>query len=112
MGQLVYDSGTTFTIDDRTLAHLQVVILDKLRRDESFALELRDDRHIQTLWVNRRCALAFHYSGNRQPALNHNWLELMSAEAGIGGVLRILPEPPAAEPNRSGSKKQPSRASA
>ena len=98
MGQFVYNSNSTFTIDDRTLAHLQVVILDKLRRNESFALDLHDDRHIQTLWITQRSALAFHYSGNRRPALNHDWLELMSAEAGLGGVLRVLPEPP--EPPR------------
>jgi hypothetical protein len=98
MGQFVYDSGTTITIDDRTLAHLQVVIFDKLRRNESFALDLHDDRHVRTMWISQRSPLAFHYSGNRRPALNHQWLELMSGEASLIGVLRVLPEPP--EPAR------------
>lgn len=98
MGQFVYDSDTILTIDDRTLAHLQVVILDKLRRNESFALDLHDDRHVRTVWISQRSALAFHYSGNRSPALNQRWLELMSGDAGLGGVLRVLPEPPATGP--------------
>lgn len=36
MGKLYYDSTLNTDIDDRTLAHLQVVIGAKLRRGESF----------------------------------------------------------------------------
>lgn len=45
MGSLFYDRTAFFEMDDRTLAHLRAVILDKLRRDESFALDLQNDTH-------------------------------------------------------------------
>ena len=39
MGKLIYNSSTReIEIDDRTLAHLRVAILNKLRRSESFAM--------------------------------------------------------------------------
>ena len=40
---LVYHSTTTLMIDDRVLAHLQVVIINKLRRRESFTFTWRDE---------------------------------------------------------------------
>jgi hypothetical protein len=80
------------------LAHLQVVIVNKLRRGESFALELHDDDHLETFWINERTPLEFRFSGNRRPTLNHAWLEALAAETGLTGVLRITHEPPQAEP--------------
>ena len=39
MGKLVYGASVTeIDIDDRTLAHLEIVIIAKLRRDEKFVL--------------------------------------------------------------------------
>ncbi len=44
MGTLIYGHGDlTVDFDDRTLAHLQVVIGTKLRRRESFLLSWSDD---------------------------------------------------------------------
>jgi hypothetical protein len=37
MGKLIYNVNTSTEIDDRALAHLQIVIIGKLRRQESFA---------------------------------------------------------------------------
>ena len=37
MGQLIYASTFEARFDDRVLAHLQIVIVAKLRRQESFA---------------------------------------------------------------------------
>ena len=36
VGMLVYNGRMTLPIDDRVLAHLQVVVINKLRRRESF----------------------------------------------------------------------------
>ncbi|WP_414171415.1 ATP-dependent DNA ligase [Clavibacter tessellarius] len=55
MGQLIYDATTRTTIDDRALAHLQIVMLGKLRRKESFAFSWKypaaegDGR--STVWI-------------------------------------------------------------
>jgi hypothetical protein len=43
MGRLTYDSHFSVDFDDRTLAHLQLVIVAKLRRNEAFFLSWRDD---------------------------------------------------------------------
>lgn len=93
MGSFVYDRCRAIEIDDRVLAHLQVVILDKLRRHESFAFDVYDSKHLVTFWVCQRTPLEFRYGGNRHAALNREWLELLADEAGMHGVLRVVPEP-------------------
>jgi hypothetical protein len=95
MGVLIYDRGDPIEIDDRALAHLQVVIIDKLRRGEHFALTLVDGRRVLTSWVSPRTPIEFIYRGNRRPSLNHAWLEDLACEAGLTGVLTLVPEPAA-----------------
>ena len=37
MGRFIYDTmANSVDIDDRTLAHLRIVVMNKLRRSESF----------------------------------------------------------------------------
>ena len=93
MGLLIYDQCDPIEMEDRTLAHLQVVIVDKLRRGEHFAMTLHDGRRTLTCWLSPRTPLQFIYHGNRQPTLNHAWLELLAGEAGVSGILTLLPEP-------------------
>jgi hypothetical protein len=93
MGHFVYDRDATVEMDDRTLAHLQVVIINKLRRQESFALTLRDDQRTLSVWVCPQTAMQFVYSGNRRPALNREWIEELAVTANSMGGLRLLPEP-------------------
>ncbi|RZS64483.1 hypothetical protein EV187_2870 [Agromyces ramosus] len=95
MGVLIYNRGDPIEIDDRALAHLQVVIIDKLRRGEHFALTLPDGHHVLTSWVSPRSAIEFIYRGNRRPSLNHAWLEDLAGEAGATGILTLVPEPAA-----------------
>jgi len=94
MGSLIYDKSAAVDVDDRRLAHLQIVILTKVRRSESFALEIDDGDRLGTFWISEHTPLEFRYVGNRQPIINHLWLEELAAEAGLHGVLRITPEPP------------------
>jgi hypothetical protein len=42
MGKLIYDTQVKTGIDDRALAHLQIVMLNKLRRRESFAFSWKN----------------------------------------------------------------------
>jgi hypothetical protein len=94
MGSLWYDNSKPFEIDDRALAHLQAVIIDKLRRDERFALRLSDGDRMVLLWVSPYTALQFVYVGNRRPALNRAWIEELAIDAGVTGVLSLIREPP------------------
>ena len=42
MGFLIYNNSRPVTVDDRVLAHLQIVIVDRLRRGEGFSLNRED----------------------------------------------------------------------
>ena len=93
MGHFVYEDSRAIDLDDRALAHLQIVIIDKLRRHEAFALNLRSDAGMVTMWLNNSSALQFIYDGNRQPHINWPWVELLAGEASFRGILELLPEP-------------------
>jgi len=93
MGTLIYNGGVTLAIDDRTLSHLQVVIIDKLRRRESFTLTWDDGATQTVCWVGQSIPLEFVYSGNRRPVLNRGWLELLALSANSNGGLMAVPEP-------------------
>jgi hypothetical protein len=97
MGKLIHESaGHGFEIDDRTLAHLRIVMMNKLRRGESFMFDIAtpDGSGHRTLWIQAAMPLAFYFYGSRQPHINRAWLEaLMDAANGPAG-LTIVPEPP------------------
>ena len=93
MGFLVYDQTRGIAVEDRVLAHLQIVIIDKLRRREHFGLNLRIENHLVTMWVTCSTPLQFVYEGNRRPPINYEWLELLAGEASLTGTLVLLPEP-------------------
>ena len=94
MGTLVYDDDRRAEIEDRTLAHLQVVIVNKLRRQESFPFTWSDERRIVTIWISPNTPLEFVYHGNRRPRLNRAWLEELALSASSTGGLVVVPEPP------------------
>ncbi len=93
MGQFLYDRGRAIDVDDRTLAHLQVVVVNKLRRQEHFAITLNDDDQTLSMWVGPQTPMQFVYSGNRRPLLNRLWLEQLADAANSTSGLVLLPEP-------------------
>ncbi|WP_194409520.1 ATP-dependent DNA ligase [Microbacterium cremeum] len=96
MGRFIYDaSSTSVDIDDRTLAHLRIVMMNKLRRSEPFMfdVEIGDGSGRRSFWIHPSVALQFHFFGSRQPRINRLWIEeLMLAASGPSG-LSIVPEP-------------------
>ena len=96
MGRFIYDSaGASVDIDDRTLAHLRIVIMNKLRRSESFMfdVEMGDGSGRRSFWMHSSVPMQFHFFGSRQPHINRAWVEaLMHAASGPNG-LTIVPEP-------------------
>jgi len=97
MGKLIY-GRREIEIDDRTLAHLKIVILTKLRRNESFAFNhVRDPEEgsgRSTLWMHPALPLEFLFYGSRSPDFNREWVEAMLHSANSPEGLRILPEHP------------------
>ena len=88
MGMLVYNGRMTLTIDDRVLAHLQVVVINKLRRRESFTFTIDDGAQEAVCWIGPSIPLEFVYSGNRRPLLNREWRpEQLMRRAHTGGPI-------------------------
>jgi len=102
MGSFIYDAtANAVEIEDRTLAHLRVVVMNKLRRSEPFMLELdmHDGSGHRSYWIHQGVPLQFRFFTNRPVSLNRFWIEaLMECASGPNG-LTIVPEPPAAQPS-------------
>lgn len=83
MGHLTYGTRE-IPVEDRLLAHLSVIITQKLRRRECFLLTVPSgDRrlHAESLWISANSDIGFAYAGNRVPSFNHEWLEQMMNES-------------------------------
>jgi hypothetical protein len=97
MGTFRYDVVSVVAFDDRVLAHLQIVIGNKLRRNESFYFSWStppgSGEGRTTIWLHPAIPLEYKYSGGRMPTINREWVELLSQCANRSGGLRILPEP-------------------
>ncbi len=96
MGRFIYGAnGSSVDIDDRALAHLRIVIMNKLRRSEPFMfdVELGEGSGRKSFWLHPSVPLQFHFFGGRHPRINRQWVEdLMLAASGPGGLM-ITPEP-------------------
>jgi hypothetical protein len=97
MGRLIYGpTGTQVDVEDRTLAHLKVVILTKLRRGEGFAFSWERGAGggggRDTMWLNPSIGLEFQFDGGREATLNKAWLDELMASANSSGGLHVLPE--------------------
>ena len=97
MGKFVYDGSVKVDFDDRTLAHLQLVIGTKLRRGEPFHFTWKDDSSLgegrTTVWLNPRSSLVYKYYGSRKPRLNKNWIDALVYTANSPAGLYLVPEP-------------------
>lgn len=106
MGTLAYgNAGLQIEFDDRVLAHLQVVVIIKLRRNEGFAFSWKDPADVgdgrSSIWIHPSIPLYFKFSSSKQPALNRAWLESLTVTANSAGGLRVIEEPaeaPAQQP--------------
>ncbi len=96
MGRFIYDTmANSVDIDDRTLAHLRIVVMNKLRRAEPFMfdVEIGDGSGRRSFWLHPSVPIQFHFFGSRNPRINRAWIEdLMQVASGPNG-LSITPEP-------------------
>jgi hypothetical protein len=91
MGSLTYD-GIVVQFDDRVLTHLQIVIVQKLRKNEPFLMSWRDADSVgdgrSSAWIHPAMPLYFKFSGSRVPAINRDWLgSLMASANGSQGLI-------------------------
>jgi hypothetical protein len=97
LGTLHYGaSRTSIRIDDRALAHLQVVITTKLRRNEGFMIQWDRPKESGSgrggFWIHPNCDLTYEFDGSREAALDHEELDRMMVAASANGGLRITAE--------------------
>lgn len=107
MGHLIYDRHTAeVQMEDRLLAHLQIVMIAKLRRQESFAFSWKDPAQSgdgrSTVWLHPMVSLRFKFSGSRPPSINPAWVATLTASANSGSGLHVLPEPTGGDPTDHG----------
>lgn len=91
MGILTYDEHP-YALEDRLLAHLQVVISLKLRRREGFFLSWgapADEGGRHSIWIDNGVSIRFQFDGSRPPSINRDWVEtlVLSANTNSGLVL-------------------------
>ncbi|WP_394194923.1 hypothetical protein [Microbacterium foliorum] len=87
MGYLTYGStAAPIEIDDDLLTHLRLVIVTKLRRNESFPLTLSiGDGAIETLWVHASIPLRF--AMDEEPSIDRSLVvSMMNAANSAGGL--------------------------
>ncbi|MFZ4894233.1 hypothetical protein ACL9RL_07270 [Plantibacter sp. Mn2098] len=97
MGTLNY-AGSSFEFDDRTLAHLKIIIVQKLRRRESFILSWQ--HHTEngggrsSIWITDGAPIYFKFHGSKSVSLNREWLDRMmsTTHTVYGLVLDDTPE--------------------
>ena len=97
MGKFAYDSVAKVDIEDRALAHLQVVMTNKLRRGEPFIFSWKDDTSVgngrSSVWIHPASIMHFKYYGSRTPRLNRAWLSALTYTANQPTGLYLVPEP-------------------
>lgn len=96
MGTIHYGSGMSIHVDDRTLSHLKIAIITKLRRNESFTLSWpHPDDHPEgrsTLWFHPAIPLRFVFDDPEPPEINREWLEQLMRSANSTGGIELVPE--------------------
>ena len=97
MGALIYGTNAPIPVDDRALAHLQLVVYSKLRAQESFPFNWRDEPGVGdgrgSVWIAPGVSITFKYAGSREPSINREWLRVLRDAANQPTGLRLLPEP-------------------
>lgn len=98
MGYIVYDGEVLeFKVEDRLLAHLQIVIVNKFRRNESFLFSWREPAETgdgrATVWLSPNIGLRFKFAGGRAPDINPTWLAALYEAADSGRGLYAVDEP-------------------
>lgn len=97
MGAFIYEGTTTFRTDDRTLAHLRIVISNKLRRSEPFHFTWAEDVSVgggrTTVWLHPDASLVYTFHGGQKSTINHAWLKTLTVAAESVRGLRVVREP-------------------
>ncbi len=85
--------------DDRTLAHLQIVIVHKLRFGEAFCFSCVSGGEPTTLWLSPGIPLLFEIAEPTGIPINRAWLLALERSARTVQGLRVVDEPLPSSPD-------------
>jgi hypothetical protein len=94
MGTFNYNNMVTVDMEDRLLAHLERVIVSKLRRQEKFQFSWlgEDGESRKAVWIEASIPVTFSYE-HVVDDFNPAWLKTLVMAATTEAGLRPLPEP-------------------
>ena len=96
MGTMVHgDIAVDF--EDRLLSHLQIVIIQRFRRNEPLVVSWLDSLAVgdgrSSIWMTPNLPVYFKFAGSRVPAIDEAWLRRLSESASSStGLLVTSPE--------------------
>lgn len=97
VGQLIYNQTSHVEIEDRALAHLQMVIAAKLRRSENFLFSwdrgATEGSGRESIWISVSTAIEFRYRNRTRTPMNRSWIDELMMSANSPGGLLLVPEP-------------------
>ncbi|MBO1902714.1 hypothetical protein J4H92_12230 [Leucobacter weissii] len=107
MGTLIYGGSSRFDLDDRTLEHVKVVVVARLRKRESFMLSLPQRGPFavgsSSVWISPDVPIGFQFSSSRAGPLSRRWIQALMAMSYAPGGLAVVPEggagPPESRPD-------------
>ena len=83
-------------VDDRTLAHVQIVVVNKLRRGEAFLMSWKDSVEAgsgrSSIWLHPNVLVHFKFDGSRAPTINPEWLAALAESADSSRGLIVTAE--------------------
>lgn len=84
MGSIRYD-GDTLHFEDRLLAHLQIVLVQKLRAAEPFLMSWVNATAAgsgrTSIWIQPGVPLRFDFDGSRGVSIDRDWLQTLQRSA-------------------------------
>ncbi len=84
MGTMTY-GGMSVQFEDRLLAHLHIVILQKFRARQSMVMSWIDGTQTgdgrTVIWLTPTLPIVFRFAGSRAPAIDPAWLTALTASA-------------------------------
>lgn len=79
--------------EDRLLAHLQIVIVQKCRAGEAFLLSwldpLTEGDGRSAMWLTPTAVVHFKFVGSRSPSIDRRWLDALTRAASSGPGLIV-----------------------
>jgi hypothetical protein len=95
MGTLTYDE-TVVEFDDRTLTHLEIVIVQRFRTGSGLLLSWTDPLSVgggrSSLWLTPKALVRFWFAGSRVPEVDRVWVSELAGAAGSGAGLVVCDE--------------------